>query len=194
MNWSFLPNFITVVRVVLLIPLAYYLTNEIYDIALVLFFIAGFSDALDGFLAKKFSWVSRFGAILDPLADKALLIITMFLLAMNGELSKLLLSIVILRDIFIVSGAYYFHHRLGPFEMAPTVLSKFNTFCQLLLVTSILLSSGLILLPDWFLISVEGVTYVLTISSGIHYGWVWGRKFKSALNAKHASSDDLKSD
>jgi cardiolipin synthase len=78
MNWRFLPNLITLIRIFLLIPLTYFLLVKNYKVGVILFFIAGFSDALDGFLAKRFSWVSRFGAIMDPLADKALLIVTMF--------------------------------------------------------------------------------------------------------------------
>ncbi|WP_444994250.1 CDP-alcohol phosphatidyltransferase family protein [Aliikangiella sp. IMCC44359] len=184
MNLSFLPNLITLMRVVLLVPLTLFLLSEQYFIALVLFVVAGFSDALDGFLAKQFSWVSRFGAILDPLADKALLVITITILAYNQKLSWTLLSIVLIRDIYIVAGAYYFHYRLGPYDMQPSNLSKLNTFVQLLLVTVLLVSLGYYSLPDMLIKSLILLTYVTTITSGIHYGWVWGNKFSQAIKEK----------
>ncbi|MET1253658.1 CDP-alcohol phosphatidyltransferase family protein [Aliikangiella maris] len=188
MNLSFLPNFITLLRVFLLIPLSIVLLNEQYFSALILFVIAGFSDALDGFLAKQFSWISRFGAILDPLADKALLVITMSLLVYNQQLSWILLLVVFVRDIYIVVGAYYYHYRLGPYEMQPSNLSKFNTFVQLLLVTTLLVSLGFYQLPTLFIEGLILLTYVTTIASGIHYGWVWGGKFRQEIKRRKQQS------
>jgi len=186
MNLSFLPNLITIIRILLLIPLSYLLIQQDYSTALILFIVAGASDALDGFLAKQFSWVSRFGAILDPLADKALLVFTMAILTYNGVISWLLLSIVFARDISIVLGGYYYHYRLGPFEMQPSYLSKFNTFVQILLVTSYLISLGYKQLPALYIDSLVVLTYVTTVSSGLHYVWVWGAKFKQAISEHKA--------
>jgi len=196
MNLSFLPNLITLIRVILLVPLSIFLLREEYTVALIIFVIAGFSDALDGYLAKHFSWTSRFGAILDPLADKALLVITMAILTYNQKLSWALLITVLIRDIYIVAGAYYYHYRLGPYEMHPSYLSKFNTFVQLLLVSCLLVNYGYNPLPDWFVNGLIILTYLTTISSGIHYGWVWGNKFKAELNARdqQAASIDSESD
>lgn len=176
MNWSYLPNLITLLRIVILFPLSLFLLNENYEMALLLFVIAGFSDAADGFLAKKFSWVSRFGAILDPLADKALLIVTMAILSYNGHLAWLLFIVAGFRDIYIVIGAYYYHYKFGPYQMQPSYLSKFNTFTQLLLVTYLLVSLGYYPLPNNYLTWLIGLTYITIISSGIHYTWVWGKK------------------
>ena len=184
MNWSFLPNIITLLRVVLLVPLSLLLLDENYTYALILFIIAGFSDALDGFLAKHFCWVSRFGAILDPLADKALLVVTMTILVLNAQLSWALLIVVIVRDIFIVAGAYFYHYCLGPYEMQPSYLSKFNTFTQLLLVSSLLVSLGYLPLPENFIKTLVWLTYFTTISSGVHYGIVWGKKFNQQLQLR----------
>ena len=184
MNWSFLPNLITMIRVILLIPLSIFLMNEEYTFALTLFVVAGFSDALDGYLAKRFSWVSRFGAILDPLADKALLVVTMAILTYNQKISWVLLLVVLVRDIYIVAGAYYYHYRLGPYEMQPSYLSKFNTFVQIFLVTCLLVSLGYKTLPSLFIETLVVLTYVTTISSGVHYGWVWGNKLKQELHKR----------
>ena len=189
MNWSWLPNLITTFRLLLLIPLSIFLLDENYFVALVLFIIAGFSDALDGFLAKKFSWVSRFGAIMDPLADKALLVLTMALLTLKAQISWFLFSLVAFRDLYIIAGAFYYHYRLGPYEMAPSMLSKTNTFVQLLLVTSLLFSLGYQQLPSWFLEGLVWLTLATTLTSGIHYTWVWGRKLKLELRKRELSSE-----
>ena len=69
-----LPNLISVLRILLVLPVVWALVNLEYAIALILFAVAGFTDALDGFLAKHFHWESRLGSILDPLADKLLLV------------------------------------------------------------------------------------------------------------------------
>lgn len=193
MNLSFLPNLITLIRIILLVPLSILLVKQEYSVALILFVIAGLSDALDGFLAKHFSWVSRFGAILDPLADKALLVITMSILAYNQQISWLLLAVVLFRDIYIVAGAYYYHYRLGPYEMHPSYLSKFNTFVQLLLVTSLLVSLGYTSLAPMYLKVLVILTYISTISSGVHYSWVWGNKFRQELAKRSQLKDDVNS-
>ncbi len=192
MNWSILPNLITLLRVVLLFPLSVLLLKEDYTFALILFVIAGFSDALDGFLAKHFSWVSRFGAILDPLADKALLVVTMAILTYNQQIEWALFAIVAARDLYIIAGAYYYHHRVGPYIMQPSYLSKLNTFVQLLLVSSLLLSLGYYPLPDLFIQLLIWITYFTTVSSGIHYTWIWGRKMQQALAEQDEQSQEGK--
>ena len=188
MNLSFLPNLITLIRVILLVPLSIYLIQEEYTLAFYLFMIAGFSDALDGFLAKRFAWVSRFGAILDPLADKALLVVTLALLTYQEKISWILFILVVLRDIYIVAGAYTYHKLIGPYEMHPSRLSKFNTFVQLLMVTSVLASLEFIKLPLLYLQFLVALTYVTTISSGIHYTWLWGGKAREAIRQRETNS------
>lgn len=185
MNWSLIPNVITVLRVILLFPLSYYLLLPDYKIAVILFFVAGFSDALDGFLAKQFSWTSRFGAILDPIADKALLVLTMAILTYTNKLILILFITVAVRDLLIVSGAYYYHRWVAHYEMAPSVYSKFNTFVQILLVTSILVSLGFRPLPELYLQGLISLTFITTIGSGLHYLYVWGNKMKTELNNKN---------
>ena len=95
MKPSDIPNLITVVRILLVVPVAWALLQQQYVIALVLFFVAGVSDGLDGFLAKQFNWTSRLGAILDPLADKALLVTCYAALAWVGLLPVWLLVLVV---------------------------------------------------------------------------------------------------
>jgi cardiolipin synthase len=97
-NWSQLPNLISVGRIVLVGPLAWSLASERYGTTLVLFTIAGVSDALDGFLAKRYGWTSRLGSLLDPLADK-LLLVTMFVLMAGFQMLPVwLVALAVLRE------------------------------------------------------------------------------------------------
>ena len=71
-----LPNIISFLRIILVAPIVWALLNNQYDLAVILFVIAGISDGVDGFLAKRFDWTSRFGGVLDAIADKLLLVST----------------------------------------------------------------------------------------------------------------------
>lgn len=188
LNWNQLPNVITSLRLLLLVPLAFYLTVQDYRLSLLIFFVAGVSDALDGFLAKRYNWVSRFGSILDPIADKALLVLTMALLTVNQKMSLILFVLVALRDIYIVLGAYIFYKKIGPFNMQPSLISKLNTFVQILLVVAILVSLGYRTLPELAIQIFTYSVYFTVIASAIHYTLVWGRKFKLELQKQNHQS------
>jgi cardiolipin synthase (CMP-forming) len=188
LNWNQLPNVITSLRLLLLVPLAFYLTVQDYRLSLLIFFVAGVSDALDGFLAKRYNWVSRFGSILDPIADKALLVLTMALLTVNQKISLILFVLVALRDIYIVLGAYIFYKKIGPFNMQPSLISKLNTFVQILLVVAILVSLGYRALPELAIQVFTYSVYFTVIASAIHYTLVWGRKFKLELQKQNHQS------
>jgi len=99
-----LPNIISILRIVLVLPVVWALLNNYFLWALVLFTIAGISDALDGFLAKHFHWESRLGSILDPLADKLLLIASFASLTWLGLIPVWLFWMALGRDFLIVIG------------------------------------------------------------------------------------------
>ena len=190
MNLNQLPNIITSVRLILLIPLSFYLAQQDYQNAVLIFFIAGFSDALDGFLAKRFNWVSRFGSILDPIADKALLVLTMGILTLNNKISLQLFSLVTIRDIYIISGAYYYYKKIGPYDMAPSYISKLNTFVQISLVTLILVSLSYYTVPELLISWLTIAVYITVVLSGLHYTVVWGKKYKTAIQNLQSNSID----
>jgi cardiolipin synthase len=99
---SDIPNIITVFRFLLVPPLVLLLLNHQYGAALIVFGVAGFSDALDGFLAKRYGWSSRMGALMDPLADKLLLVSSFVTLGWLGWIPLWLVALVILRDVIPV--------------------------------------------------------------------------------------------
>ncbi len=160
----------------LVMPILGFLLYEQYRWALVLFFTAGVSDIVDGFLAKRHGWTSRLGGILDPLADKLLIMGSVLALGWLGELPAWLVVLVIVRDIVIVCAAISYHYWVEPFEAAPLAISKVNTLVQLALVFAIIVSNGLIALPKLLLQMLIVGAALTTLLSGVAYGWRWGRR------------------
>lgn len=176
MNLRDLPNLITVLRMVLVIPLAWSLMDAHYNTALAIALVAGLSDAVDGFLAKRFGWVSKVGGILDPIADKLLLMTCLILLAAQGLLPMWLALLAVLRDIVIISGGVLYHYRIAPVEGEPIAISKINTFLQIALVLFALLHASVLPLPAWVLETLVIMVAASTLLSGAQYVIVWGRK------------------
>ncbi|HEY9031679.1 MAG TPA: CDP-alcohol phosphatidyltransferase family protein [Kangiella sp.] len=187
MSLSVLPNIITIMRIILIIPFAYYVMIEQYALALVIFLIAGLSDGLDGLLAKRFRWQSRFGSITDPLADKLLLLVALLLLVVKGHISWTLFWVSTARDVIIVGGATSYHYFVGPYEMRPSLISKWNTALLILLVLLVLLTvADWYSAPDMLLQGLE-ITVILTcIISGLHYIWLGVVNYKAVKNEKQA--------
>ncbi len=171
-----LPNLISIARILLSLPVAYLLLEQRFAEALLLFFVAGVSDGVDGYLAKRFGWHSRLGSILDPLADKILLITSYLCLALVDIIPLWLMMMVFARDLIIIIGAAAFHLLFGQFEMAPTWISKINTTLQIILVLALVLSHGLYPLPAGLLVWLVYGVSVTTVLSGLDYIWIWGRK------------------
>ncbi len=171
-----IPNLISVLRILLVVPVVMALLDEQFIMALLLFAVAGVSDGLDGFLAKQFQWQSRLGSILDPLADKLLLMASFTSLTILGFIPWWLLLAVIARDIIIVTGGLAYHYLIGRFELMPLWSSKINTFLQIALVLLVIVEQ------QWFpgleILVTAGIWLVLAsvINSGSEYIIVWGLK------------------
>ena len=169
-----IPNIISVGRVLLVFPTVWMLLERRFDAALWLFLIAGISDALDGFLAKRFGWQSRIGGILDPLADKFLLVSTFLSLGWLGLLPWWLVGLILLRDVVIVSGAVVSNWLIADLEAHPTCLSKTNTLLQILLALGVVLEQAAQLLPAWVIPTLILAVTLSTLASGIQYVLHWG--------------------
>jgi cardiolipin synthase len=182
---SDLPNLITAFRFLLVPPVALLLLEEYFGLALLIFATAGFSDALDGFLAKQFGWTSRLGALLDPLADKLLLITSFITLGWLGLIPLWLVALVIIRDLVIVTGAIVYHMRIEQLEASPSLVSKLNTVAQILLVLAVIFNQAFreLELPALWMDVLLYSVLVTVIWSGIDYVWTWSHKAMS----KHAS-------
>lgn len=171
-----IPNLISILRIFLSVPVVWMLLLQRFDIALILFAIAGVSDGLDGFLAKHYGWQSHLGGMLDPLADKVLLVSSYVALAILGLIPLLLMLLVILRDLVIVTGALVYNFRVRELEADPSMISKFNTFSQIVLVLAVVLDQGLLGLPDGLRVLLLWLVAATTIASGANYVWVWSRR------------------
>jgi cardiolipin synthase (CMP-forming) len=114
------------------------ITSGEMGIAFLLFLAAGISDAVDGFLAKRFQMTSELGAYLDPLADKALIVSIYISLGVSGALPIFLVILVVSRDIMIIS-AFLLSWLVGkPMRVRPLLVSKANTVAQIVLATLVL--------------------------------------------------------
>lgn len=172
-----IPNLLTLLRMLLTVPLAWLLRDGRFDAALIVALVAGFTDALDGFLAKRFSWQSRLGGLIDPVADKLLLVACFVGLAQAGALPLWLAGLVIGRDVVIVSGAVAYHNLVGPLNAAPSALSKLTTVLQIVLVLATLLHlSRFAEWPEWFNLALLSVVTLATLASGIDYVVRWSFK------------------
>jgi len=169
-----LPNLISLLRILLVVPLAWLILREEYRGALWVFAVAALSDGLDGFLARRFGWMSRLGSILDPMGDKALLATSFFLLGWQGAIPWWLTLLVLGRDLVIVTGAVAFHFLVGRYDMAPSLASKLNTGAQLILVLLVVASLALGGVAEWAVRAMTTVVTITTLMSGAEYVWIWG--------------------
>ncbi|HEY5973663.1 MAG TPA: CDP-alcohol phosphatidyltransferase family protein [Geobacteraceae bacterium] len=171
-----IPNALTLLRILLVPALVVYLGRAEYGIALCLLLLAGVSDILDGFIARRWNLCTRLGSFLDPLADKLLIACSYLVLAGTGRLHLWLAAVVIGRDLVIVSGAAAFQRRTGILEMDPSVASKLNTFVQISLVLAVIADGAGLLTTGHWLPALFLVTLATTIVSGGQYVVVWGRR------------------
>lgn len=179
-----LPNLISVLRIVLVVPVVHMLLSGRYGWALVLFVLAGVSDGLDGFLAKHYGWQSRLGSFLDPAADKLLLLSCFVVGAWQGLMPLWLVAAVVLRDLLIVFGASAYYLLLGPYDGQPLASSKINTFLQLFYVFLVLSQQSSAAVPDYLIQGVALLTLATTLTSGAFYVKVWGRNLLRERGAK----------
>lgn len=175
MNKRDIPNIISILRIVLVAPITYFLWHQNYLIALLLFFIGGLSDGLDGFLARRYKWETELGVILDPMGDKLMMLSAYLLLGWHHLLPWWLVSLVILRDLIIVAGTLLYRKFVGEAKLKPLLISKLNTVFQILLVLSIMFSQ-VIDLNYLFIDSLLWLVVVTTLMSGYSYIKTWGRR------------------
>ncbi|NDY42351.1 CDP-diacylglycerol--glycerol-3-phosphate 3-phosphatidyltransferase [Dissulfurirhabdus thermomarina] len=163
-----LPNLLTLLRILLVPLLVICLIERRMAEALAIFAAAGFTDALDGFLARWLRQKTRLGAVLDPIADKLLLMSACVTLAVIGRLPGWLAVIVISRDVIILLGVGVLFLILGGVEIRPSFLGKVTTFCQLFTVFLVLAGAWLAGAERW-LPAVFWATAAVTVASGLHY-------------------------
>ena len=176
MSLSWLPNAISILRIALIAPILILILQGSFGWALGLFWLAGFSDGLDGYLAKRFDWHTRLGALLDPVADKLLVAGLFITLAYTQDIPVWLAAVVIVRDVVIVAGAAVYNFFVRPVEGEPTRVSKLNTALQLLFLLFVISRAGFGW-PEPITLTVLGASVLVTVViSGVDYVWLWSRR------------------
>jgi cardiolipin synthase len=164
-----LPNLICLLRILLVWPVVSALHAGEDLRSLGFFLLAAVSDGLDGYLAKRFGWTSELGKLLDPLADKLLLVAVFVEGAWLGLIPWWLTAAVVARDVMIGLGALIYRLWFGPLHGRPTVISKVNTGAQLLYVMLVMLAGALEIPPREVLQAAALIVLATTLFSGAHY-------------------------
>lgn len=170
-----IPNIITLGRILLVPIVVWAIASNQMEIAFAVFVIAGISDAIDGFLAKRFNMTSELGAMLDPLADKALLVSIYMALGIWGAIPRWIVILVVSRDIMIVAAVIVSWLFGKPIPMKPLMVSKLNTVAQVGLAALVLASLAFGFDPspyDWILMGFVTVFSMVSVSL---YLVEWGR-------------------
>jgi cardiolipin synthase len=176
-----IPNLITLTRIILVLPVVYGIVWQQYPMAMFVFAIAGLSDGVDGYLARKFQWRSRFGALMDPAADKLLLWASSIALVLVDQFPVYLLLLLVVRDLMIIGGAGIFFMLTGPFHIAPSRWGKFSTFLHISLLLLIMLGLSLPghfaqeyrIWLEYLITTGFWLVAVASLISGFTYVWSW---------------------
>jgi cardiolipin synthase (CMP-forming) len=162
----------------MVIPILWVFYHQDYRSALYLFCLASLSDGLDGLLARLLNCTSQFGALMDPVADKLLLMSNFVALAFISRIPGWFAACMVIRDLWIMLGATSYRYLTGSIEYSPIVLSKINTILQLSLIFLILLDLSYIALPTSLINFFLLITLCTSLLSVGQYTWVWGKKAK----------------
>lgn len=171
-----IPNALSVLRMLLVAPVVWLLIENEYRLTLGLFAFAAATDGLDGFLAKRCGWTSELGKILDPLADKILLVGVFITLAALGLVPAWLAVAAVARDVVITAGAITYNWLYGYPHGRPTAVSKLNTLCQILYLLLIVAASAAGRDPEPATTVLGALVFVTTVVSGIDYVITYTRK------------------
>jgi cardiolipin synthase len=174
-----IPNLITLARILTVPVLVWAIISDEMRLAFLLFFAAGLSDAVDGFLAKRFGMASELGAYLDPLADKALIVSIYVSLGVAGAIPLWLVILVVSRDIMIVGAILLSWLIDRPVTIKPLLVSKLNTGAQIAFATFVLAALAFNFQPEPFLTLSMYLVVVLTLLSIGFYLREWVKHMNS---------------
>ena len=166
-----IPNLICLVRLALIWPIATALYGGRYGVVLALLMLAAISDGLDGYLAKRFNWISDLGKVLDPAADKLLLVTVFVESTWLGLVPWWVTAAAVARDVMLVYRVWF-----GPVRGRPTIISKMNTAAQLLYLASVMLGAAIGFPPYGVLRALALTVFVTIVLSGLNYVQAFTRR------------------
>ena len=173
-----IPNFITMGRILAVPVIFWLLINNETKLAFFIFLAAGVSDAVDGYLAKRFNWQTELGAYLDPLADKLLIVSIFVAMGTSGQLPLGLVLAVVTRDLLIVTAVLLSWLMDHPVRIKPLVISKANTTAQIILASLVLADEGFGLGLGTLRTAMVWITGIFTVLSLGAYLVAWQRHMK----------------
>jgi len=160
-----IPNILTAFRILLVPVFLYFILTGEYHIAAAVFITAGITDAVDGFIARRYNVRTELGAALDPFADKFLLISAYIALAAKGFIPLWLMVPVIIKDSILLSGVAALRGAGRHVKIVPSVFGKMTTVLQISTVVYAMLVSD----TGVVFMSLASVTAIITIYTGIDY-------------------------
>ena len=173
------PNLLTVFRMVLIPVFVSLLFYQRFILALSIFVLAGVTDGLDGLLARRFDQKSQLGTILDPIADKLMLVTSFVVLSMRAVFPQPLpphlpvpfwvTVAVISRDVFILVGAAAINVVTGFRRFRPSMLGKINTTVQIIAIAAIIFAASVPYGTGYYLPTIYTTVFALAVLSGAHY-------------------------
>lgn len=175
----FIPNLLSIIRIYLMYPLLTFIAEENYIFALYVFIIAAATDGLDGYLARVMSWQTDLGKILDPVADKVLLIGTILILWINDYIPIFVFAVFVLRDFIIIMGAAFHMTVYDTAAPNPNIFGKITTFVHIGYLAGVFIDIIFALNIVNFFIDV--FVALITIISLLLYGFNW-LKLTAELN------------
>ncbi len=169
-----LPNLITAARLALVPVVVWAIAREAWGTAFLVFALAGLSDGIDGFLARRYGLTSRLGAILDPLADKALMLAVLVSLTLAGLVPAWFPAVLIARDALVLLAAGLARFAGRPLETPPLLIGKLNTACQITFLAWLLGGQALGLdaaaAVSWAMPALAGLSVASAVGQGV-VGW-----------------------
>ena len=172
----FIPNLLSIVRIGLIYPILNSVYVGEYLVGLIYFLAASLTDALDGFLARKMNWFTELGKILDPIADKLLVIGTIFVLWANNFIPLYVFTILIGRDVLILLGAALHMSLITNDAPSPNILGKITTGSQIFYIAQILILQATNF--DLHLLWLDWIIVLITASSLLVYAFDWFKSIK----------------
>ena len=179
-----IPNLITLARILLVPVIVWAITSGEMTIAFVLFLAAGVSDAVDGFIAKRFNMTTELGAYLDPLADKAMIVSIYVALGISGAIPRWMVILVVSRDIMIVGAVLLSWLIAKPVTVKPHPISKLNTVAQIVFAVLVLASLGFKWEIEAAISATMAAVAVLTLLSIGFYLAEWVRHINSSEDGR----------
>ncbi|MDB3952375.1 CDP-alcohol phosphatidyltransferase family protein [Alphaproteobacteria bacterium] len=174
-----LPNLISLARLFAVPLMVWLIVDGEMTAAFWVFVAAGISDAVDGFIAKRFDAITTFGSYIDPLADKALLVSCFVALGIEGQIANWLVILVVFRDVVIIGGAILAVPLGRPVIMRPLFISKLNTTTQIILVALVLAEIGVGVHEAKLIVLMQYIVAATTLASGIGYAY----RYVAAISA-----------